>query len=658
VNDTCIPDNGTCRGGGEDTCINDSYCACPPEVKAPECVCVPWGMKPRGDHDDMCIGQGFSPGEFKAPVLKCEWPKAGTDPAYKNVISTPLVIDLDKDGQPEIVFAAGYPGQVHLIAMSGKDCTVRFDKATSINGCTHIAAGDLDGDGFPEIVAQAPGTAVYDRNGDLKASIATPGAGSCTRDYPPAIANLDGMGPPEIIMGGQVARYVAVPTPKIELVWTVSPTGGTWGTISLAEDMDGDGLLEVITGTQVLDGAKGTNKTPSVMASLQGGYPAVGDFNMDGHPDIVLVTSRSGGQQVAVIDYFNNKFIMPPTPAAMGWGGAPTVADFDGDGRPEFATASAVNYYVYSPDCLADPKPAKCKGTDRGVLWQSQTQDSSSGSTGSSVFDFNGDKIAEVVYRDECWLRVYNGPDGKKLFAAPVSSGTDLEMPVIADVDLDGHADIVVASDMVQGDNCRSGVSASEFGMPHGPPTFGVKVYKDPMDRWMPSRGIWNQHAYHITNVNDDGTIPLKELPNFRTYNNYRQNVQGMATGGAPIGDPTGKIGIAPDSGDCVNVWRVSAAICNRGSAPLGMGLPATFYDGDPRAMPPGKPICTALTTQPLQPGKCQIVSCEWKMPPQGSRDLWLRVNDNGSGGRPFAQCKSGNDLSRLGNTTCGQIPG
>ena len=655
VDNTCITDSGSCAT--DEDCQGDTYCACPPVVKASSCACLPWGHKPRGKGDDTCQGQAFEPGEFKNPVLKCQWPAAGATPAYSNVISTPLVIDLENDGQPEIVFAAGYPGQVHLIAMSGRDCTVKWDRGTNISGCTHIAAGDLDNDGKIEIVALAPGVTVFDYQGNVKATMGTPATGGCTRDYPPAIANLDGMGPPEIITGGQVARYVATPTPHLDLVWTTTATGGTWGSISIAEDLDGDGKLEVITGTQVYDGTTGMDKTKSVMRSLGGGYPAIGDFNADGHPDIVLVSSTSGGQRVQIIDYFNNTLIMPATAAANGWGGAPTVADFDGDGKPEFATASAVNYYVYSPDCLKTPKPAKCKGTDPGVLWQSQTQDSSSGSTGSSVFDFNGDKIAEVVYRDECWLRVYNGPDGKKLFAAPVSSGTDLEMPVIADTDGDGHADIVVSSDNVQGDSCHSGVSATELGMPHGPSTFGIKVFKDPMDRWMPSRAIWNQHAYHITNVNDDGTIPMVEMSNWKTFNNYRQNVQGSVAGTTPSGDATGKIVIAPDSGDCVKLYRPSGNICNRGASAMASGMPATFYLGDPRMMG-AKLVCTGRTTKPIAVGECQLVSCDWNMPSPAPYDLWFQVNDDGAGHHPFGECKNGNDLAHFPNAGCNMTPG
>ena len=53
VDNRCVPDNGTCMPGSSDadTCQGDTYCACPPEVKATGCVCLPWGTKPRGDHE-------------------------------------------------------------------------------------------------------------------------------------------------------------------------------------------------------------------------------------------------------------------------------------------------------------------------------------------------------------------------------------------------------------------------------------------------------------------------------------------------------------------------------------------------------------------------------------------------------------------------------
>ena len=69
-----------------------------------------------------------------------------------------------------------------------------------------------------------------------------------------------------------------------------------------------------------------------------------------------------------------------------------------------------------APVTIALPSPAVT------LKWQSTTQDGSSNVTGSSVFDFEGDGKAEVVYNDECYFRVYNGADGMVLFETPSSS--------------------------------------------------------------------------------------------------------------------------------------------------------------------------------------------------------------------------------------------
>ena len=74
------------------------------------------------------------------------------------------------------------------------------------------------------------------------------------------------------------------------------------------------------------------------------------------------------------------------------------------------------------------------------------------------------------------------------------------------DVDNDNNAEIVVVSDAFYGGKV------------------GIQVYGDLNDTWVNTRKIWNQHAYHITNVNDDGTIPQFMAKNWERYNSFRQN--------------------------------------------------------------------------------------------------------------------------------------
>ncbi|MSP59457.1 MAG: VCBS repeat-containing protein [Myxococcales bacterium] len=296
--------------------------------------------------------------------------------------------------------------------------------------------------------------------------------------------------------------------------------------------------------------------------------------------------------------------------------------------------------------CAKMPKPGDCLGADPGVLWQRLTHDATSGGTASSVFDFNGDGKAEVVYRDECWLRVMNGPDGKTVFAQQITSGTALEMPVVADVDNDGHADLVVPSDNVQGNNYCQSTPEGQTGQKFTGSTMGMFVLKDPMNRWMPSRAVWNQHTYHITNINDNLTVPKKEVANWTTWNNYRQNVQGFAMGSLPQPDLTGGQAPSIDNGgnDCKTAERLWATICYRGTAPTQPGVPATFYDADPR-LGMAKVLCSTKTQAALKPGECEAVFCDWLNPPQGAVDVWLRADDDGTNANFAPECHNNNDL-------------
>lgn len=274
----CVRDYGDCVTDND--CNDDTMCACPPDIGADRCACVPWGLPPRSRYDGTCAGAAFSPSEFLPPALWCEWPARGTAPLYKDVLTTPLVIDLEGDGEPEIVFAAGMVGPTHLVALSGRDCQVRWDKQTNLSGCTSIAAADLDGDGKVEIVGLAPGLTIFNHQGEVLASRLEPGSGPCFRDYPPAIANLDGMGPPEIVAGAAAFRYLATPRPQIELLWNHNIIEeGSWGTIAIPVDLDGDGVMEVVSGHSVFHGITGADKTPALTKDLVGGYPAIGDVN-------------------------------------------------------------------------------------------------------------------------------------------------------------------------------------------------------------------------------------------------------------------------------------------------------------------------------------------------------------------------------------------
>jgi hypothetical protein len=66
-----------------------------------------------------------------------------------------------------------------------------------------------------------------------------------------------------------------------------------------------------------------------------------------------------------------------------------------------------------------------------------------------------------------------------------------------------------------------------------------VQVIRDEQDRWVPTRRIWNQHTYHVSNVREDGVIPVLEPKSWLETNTFRTNVQ-MEGGGICSPEPRG----------------------------------------------------------------------------------------------------------------------
>ncbi len=375
------------------------------------------------------------------------------------------------------------------------------------------------------------------------------------------------------------------------------------GPISFAADIDLDGRKEVIAGNTVYaaDGSPiWTFEFPLSSSNCGGGrcdgFDAVGNFDTDSKAEVVIVHQGDvwlvddNGSQLA-------HFVIP----GGGEGGPPTVADFDGDGYPEVGVASAHYYAVFDteccdtlPDCLSTPSDATQCAAEAGVRWKVPNNDSSSRVTGSSVFDFDGDGQAEVVYNDERRFRIFSGPDGQVLYEEPNCSHTRLEYPIIADVDNDGNAEIVFIENR-WGSGCGH----------------GVEIWGDASDRWVPTRRIWNQHAYYITNITETGQLTGPDrTPNWLTYNNFRQNMPDYDVFAAP--DLTIKnVDIGSDT--CPNSMTVRVTVCNEGDLRVGQGTEVHLWNGSGSEL-----SCSPLlTTVTLEPYDCETMEWEVTNPPQ-----------------------------------------
>jgi len=246
-----------------------------------------------------------------------------------------------------------------------------------------------------------------------------------------------------------------------------------------------------------------------------------------------------------------------------------------------------------------------------------QTLDGSWASTGSAVFDFDGDGRAEVIYADEYKIHVYAGADGTVLFETCNTDATLFEYPVVADVDNDGQADLVVVSNS----------HYPTFNCDDGSRTTGVRIFGDKNGNWVRTRRVWNEHAYHVTNIAEDGTIPKIEAPNYKDsrLNNFRQNVQ-----------PSGEF-FAPDLVAsvfplCSGAYSLAARVRNIGEASVPAGVNIGIYAGDPAAGGKALPGSPLVTSKSLYPAESEDLILPVPNPPPGVLDgsvkLYVVVDD------------------------------
>jgi hypothetical protein len=345
-----------------------------------------------------------------------------------------------------------------------------------------------------------------------------------------AIGDMDGGGFPEIAYGATVfsTRFGG-----ITRMWTGS--GGTGGptfpvALSVLVNLDGGPGLNLLAGNTVYrsDGTMLWRRF-----DLPDGFNAVADLNGDGNPEVVLV----GNGQLWILDGGTGATKLGPVALpGTGLGGAPTIADFDGDGKPEIGVAMASVYSVMKPDFA---------NSQIRVLWQNPTRDLASSVTASTAFNFDGH--VDVLYADPCFLWVFDGASGAVRFAASHTTFTGTVEPVVANVDRDAHAEIVMVSTGVAPisrgcvDDTNTPVAIN--GVTWQPSTAsdgayrGVTVFGHRQQRWAGAPAIWNEHTFHVTNISDGtgalyplpyGAIPRNEVPNWSVpwLNNFGQNVK------------------------------------------------------------------------------------------------------------------------------------
>ena len=645
-------------------------------------------------------------------------PNKGTD--YFAVCGSPARPEMPARSYADANGAYWSEGEPVLEDCDSNDGGDNRDKA-KVRGSGVLAAGDLDGDGFPEIVApiESGGILILNSRGEVlvDADLDWPGGGEWK--YPaPAIANLDFTGRPEIVVGNNVIVLSQTGPLAVERVFSGEAMTGTMhhyddeghhGPTVCPADLTTHPGLEIVAGSSLyrLPDAVDCAAEPTsdycedrltvvwnasdvaenaAVDFYPEGFCAVADVlgadtaaapgpmnGLDGVPEVIL---HSDGH-ILILEAATGIILRDIAPSEVGngsevlMGGAANVDDFDGDGFPEIAVAGAFSYSVTD---LQEPEATNCPawpsllpqtgappgantprdpgGTDAdfsctsnadcntGAVcnqqagrcvclhngWRRDTEDDSSRVTSSSVFDFNGDGAAEVVYNDECYFRVYDGATGNIYLAIPSLSRTIIENPVVADVDNDGNAEIVFVQNnetLQCGEQNLDSWPDGDNDVGRGTLPNGIEVWGDPSDVWVAARRVWNQHSYHVTNVLESGGIPLHEPEswkplNGRLYNTYRSQprVYGVAPDLAltaiQVSSPGAMCGMLSDE------IQITVVVKNEGDLRVGPGVVLEFFgswtDGEEELLDENGDPLTVVLDKSLEPGASTLVTVTYEV--------------------------------------------
>jgi hypothetical protein len=263
------------------------------------------------------------------------------------------------------------------------------------------------------------------------------------------------------------------------------------------------------------------------------------------------------------------------------------------------------------------------------LLWRAPITDQT-GASGCSAFDFDADGAYELLYQGEYAFAILDGATGHEHFRWDGHrSVTWMEYPVVADVDDDGSAEVIVASyPREEGD----------FG--------GITVFGHADNGWPPAGPYWGISDYAPLRVRPDGTVESPTPDWWNTYNLFK---------GRPPGDGVPDL-VAVEGEVCVasceegGLVKVSWGIANQGHVDATGPVSVTLYalNGD---------AATALQTVQFPDdvryryqapgGTFELSVDEW------GDGIRIVVDDDGTGVGTVDECNEDNNAFEIIGPIC-----
>ncbi len=578
---------------GEADCVDQDLCEIAAEDPQPV------------QSDGSCCLDEVSQAEIDVAVEEWSWTGVSGDTAWGNISHTPAVGplldsdgdgDVDQDDVPCVAFIAwedinSNQGMLVVLDGSSGEEILALDDYHSWFGA---AIADVDGDGWPEVLGVTDDSHVKAVQGD--------GSRQWTSDdtvgsqhAQPLVADLDGDGAAEVVMDDLVLEGATGET-RIDFGLGGQPAYRT----AAVGDLDQDGQQEIVLAGRVLELDGSTRWVANGATSAGSVYPALLQADSDPQGEVLFLSDDrytlydDDGSQLA-----DRALSIGSTPSP------PCVADFDGDGAPEVAWTQGSHLRVSEPD-----------GSE---LWSIRIQDNSTRSA-CIGFDFEGDGTYELLYGDEQAFYVVDGPTGALLATWDEhQSVTIIETPVVADIDADGSAEILVASN-------------SSFTGQEG--WSGLTALGHPEQGWPRSGTSWHAYDFAVTNILADGSVPAMPVPPWLAAGVYRAR----PAGGEPAANLRVQFTDACMTG-CVDssVLQLAVSLSNQGARAVEEPIEVALYRVDDG-------VESLLQVQRIEPPLEAGMSgpgliFELQRGDVGGQGLLIRADDDGGGAGELDEC-------------------
>ena len=563
---------------------------------------------------------------------------------------SPTIGDLDGDGVSEIIAPLGDSSKGYMtyhvdngaVVDAGVNFTISIHAPVD-GSVVQPAIADIDKDGVPEVITVGVDGYVY--------VFANTGGSATTYKYKsdlntyinygsPRIADIDEDGVPEIIVGTSVFKFDLINNTLNRVIYMPAgyPRGrdgavpsGYWGAdVVVVDILPSNPGKEIVAGSIVygVDLTAGTFTVLKNLYNINAGFgawsdgpTAVADVDLDGDLDIAFDT----GTFFTVWDPNEDKTLMIVwSTSGSEYRSMPTITniydDISNDGQSE----------DYPEILIGQNNRIMAYNVQRTnfQVWNLATTDSS-GETGITSFDFNGDGVQELIYNDQTQIRIIDGNTTSPTTLAAFTSGTLtwMEHPVVADVDNDGQAEMITFTGNVNASNGTGRVNIFKAGV-------GTV--------WQPARNMWNQRGYRVVNIKDDLTVPVEEtnISNFIPTNsttsralnqfNVQFNPNNLILEPGTVAATDAQVDTAIYSlitGELVIDVSVS------GSANLPVGTPIQVYDGDPTSIA-SSVIATTNTAETIFIGDSKTITIT--VPTKPVNSLYVIINDDASIPTPF----------------------